>query len=250
MKWFRIDETVDVWVLNYKTPAFYQTHFDPDFRRLSDCIRESDRFESCSMITNCWWFDRLQLLNWFKFSIHFQNFKVSLPLARGRQNASRAWNLNTDFWNWGLTSKISYRISISVAQGSTIISRLVPKKNFQFYFSNVPSASNWNRLVLIKNEISARNQWNPRRTDGETVWAFWGVENRCVTIFLGKILTKISIRKWFSSEFLLPSPARCASEIAECWSTHHLEWFHIWKFIQSLIFGPIISERSTPYFSW
>ena len=38
-----------------------------------------------------------------------------------------------------------------------------------------------------------------------------------------------------------------AFEIAECWSTHHLEWFHFLKFIPSLIFGPIVPERSTPY---
>ena len=115
--------------------------------------------------------------------------------------------------------------------------------DLQFYFSNVPSDSNWNGLVLIKNEISARNQWNPRRTDGELFEPSetWWIKT--LQFLLEKSLP--NCRSENERNILLYSSQ--ASEIAECWSTHHLEWFHFWKFIQGMIFGPIVSERSTPY---
>ena len=124
-----------------------------------------------------------------------------------------------------------------------MILRLPPEMDLQFYFSNVPSDSNWNRLVLIKNEISARNQWNPRRTDGELFEPSetWWIKT--LQFLLEKSLP--NCRSENERNILLCSSQ--ASEIAECWSTHHLEWFHFWKFIQGMIFGPIVSERSTPY---
>ena len=54
--------------------------------------------------------------------------------------------------------KLAIILSIMYRKAVTIILRLPPEMDLQFYFSNVPSDSNWNRLVLIKNEISARNQ--------------------------------------------------------------------------------------------
>ena len=124
-----------------------------------------------------------------------------------------------------------------------MILRLPPEMDLQFYFSNVPSDSNWNRLVLIKNEISARNQRNPRRTDGELFEPSetWWIKT--LQFLLEKSLP--NCRSENERNILLCSSQ--ASEIAECWSTHHLEWFHFWKFIQGMIFGPIVSERSTPY---
>ena len=104
-----------------------------------------------------------------------------------------------------------------------MILRLPPEMDLQFYFSNVPSDSNWNRLVLIKNEISARNQWNPRRTDGELFEPSetWWIKT--LQFLLEKSLP--NCRSENERNILLCSSQ--TSEIAECWSTHHLEWFHL-----------------------
>ena len=90
------------------------------------------------------------------------------------------------------------------------IAPFVPKLIFRKIFLNDMARIDWNRLVLIKNEISDGNQRNPRYLDGILAESFSDMVNQNVAVFTYKNLTKLSIRKSKKySSVLLPGLWDC-----------------------------------------
>ena len=94
--------------------------------------------------------------------------------------------------------KSSFRV-----RAGTFYRSFVPKLIFRKIFFSDMARSDWNRLVLIRNEISDGNQRNPRSLDGILAESFSDMVNQNVTVFTYKNLTRLSIRKSKKYSFVL-----------------------------------------------